>query len=373
MRARDRHHRIHRRIRRPCLARKPRQAGGPRPGYCAQFQADFDERKNRVSYYQSYTREKIIKMTEEDFSEYLSKLWAMLIWGNKQYVADKIINDNGFDVLRKELADLIWGDKPIEKRWNSFRKDIKSFGPAMLSELLCHTHPEEYMIWNRKALNAFKYLDIPGIPKYDYQITGEKYKELCKSAKEILSIMQKEGEKDANLLSLDYFMWYELQPEEIEEEATETEQEEKAEKEKPEIIEFKHNDIRDKLAAIGDFLGFDSRIEQKVAEGSKLDAVWETKVGNMGRILYVFEVQTKGSVDSLIVNLLKALNNPAVQGVVAVSDKEQLEKIKKHSAEVRGFGNKIKFWDYDEVLKVYDSLASVNETINKLGLVPEGF
>ena len=55
------------------------------------------------------------------------------------------------------------------------------------------------------------------------------------------------------------------------------------------------------------------------------------KVGNMGRILYVFEVQTKGSIDSLLINLFKALNNPAVQGVVAVSDREQLEKIKKHS------------------------------------------
>jgi hypothetical protein len=105
-----------------------------------QFQSDFDERKSRVSYYQSYTKEKILKITEENFSDYLSKLWAMLIWGNKQYVADKIINDNGFDALRKELADLMWGDKPIEKRWNSFRKNIKGFGPAMISELLCHTH-----------------------------------------------------------------------------------------------------------------------------------------------------------------------------------------------------------------------------------------
>ena len=32
--------------------------------------------------------------------------------------------------------------------------------------------------------------------------------------------------------------------------------------------------------------------------------------------------------DSLILNLLKSLNNPAVQGVVAVSDKVQLERIK---------------------------------------------
>ena len=61
------------------------------------------------------------------------------------------------------------------------------------------------------------------------------------------------------------------------------------------------------------------------------------------RVIYVFEVQTKGSVDSLILNLLKSLNNPAVQGVVAVSDKEQLERIKKHAADVKDLRDKLKY------------------------------
>jgi hypothetical protein len=332
-----------------------------------------EERKTRISFYQSYTKEKILSMTEEDFYEYLSKLWAMLIWGNKQYVVDKIINDNGFNNLRKQLANLLWSSEPIEKRWDTFRKEIKGFGPAMLSELLCHAHPNEYMIWNKKAVNAFRYLNVPDIPKYDYQITGEKYKELCKKAKEILAIMKEEGVEEPTLLTVDYFLWQELQLENKAEAADDEKVTEDLEKEKPEISEFRHNDIRDKLAEIGTFLGFDTRTEQKVADGSKVDTIWEMKVGNMGRILYVFEVQTKGSIDSLIVNLLKALNNPAVQAVVAVSDNEQLEKIKKHSADVPNLGDKIKCWDYEEVLKVYDSLADVNETINRLGLVPGSF
>jgi len=33
-------------------------------------------------------------MTSDDFLEYLSKLWAMLIWGNKRYVVDKMISEN---------------------------------------------------------------------------------------------------------------------------------------------------------------------------------------------------------------------------------------------------------------------------------------
>jgi hypothetical protein len=55
-----------------------------------------------------------------------------------------------------------------------------------------------------------------------------------------------------------------------------------------------------------------------------------------GAVIYVFEEQTKGRIDSLIVNLLKPLNNPAVQGVVAVSDSKQLEKVKDHAEGVIG-------------------------------------
>ena len=46
-------------------------------------------------------------MTEEEFLEYISKLWSMLIWGNKKYVVDKLIADNGFTALKKQLAESV--------------------------------------------------------------------------------------------------------------------------------------------------------------------------------------------------------------------------------------------------------------------------
>ena len=101
------------------------------------------------------------------------------------------------------------------------------------------------------------------------------------------------------------------------------------------------------------------------------DTTWEVTIGNMGRVIYVFEVQTSGSVDSLILNLMKAKNNKAVQGIVAVTDQKQIEKIKKEIATLPIKGE-VKFWDYTEVLKVHESLQYVNETINNLGLVPIG-
>jgi hypothetical protein len=96
-------------------------------------------------------------------------------------------------------------------------------------------------------------------------------------------------------------------------------------------------------------------------------------IGNMGRVIFVFEVQTKGSIDSLILNLLKSLNNSSVQGVVAVSDINQLEKIQKYASDVKDLKDKLRYWDYEEVLKVHESLEFINESINNLGLVPQGF
>jgi len=97
---------------------------------------DITERKQRSDYYQSWTKDRIPKMNKEDFSEYVSRLWAMLIWGNKGYAVDKLIQNNGFDTIRASVSELVWGKESIEKRWDDFRKRIKGFGPAMMSEIL---------------------------------------------------------------------------------------------------------------------------------------------------------------------------------------------------------------------------------------------
>ena len=133
-----------------------------------------------------------------------------------------------------------------------------------------------------------------------------------------------------------------------------------------------HDEIRDKLVSIGELLGFDSRSEVKIATGAVVDAVWEAKIGNMGKAIYVFEVQSKGSIDSLILNLKKAQSNAAVQAVVAVADEEQLAKIISESQGVID-EKSLRAWNSEDVLAVYDSLVRAHESINKLALVPESF
>lgn len=337
---------------------------------------DQEQRAERATYYRAWTAERIHGMSAEDLYEFISKLWAMLIWGNKKYVVEKLIADNGLDTMRAALADLIWGRRTVEVRWNAFRGKVKGMGPAMISEILCHVHPNECALWNRRAYVGLKYLGVDDLPRYDYQITGERYAMLSKIVSEIASEMKTAGIQDASLLAADYFIWHELQ---VEENLSQIHKPSKSKKTSPAKVsasplnDFVHNDVRDKLAEIGEWLGFKSRTEVKVADGSKVDTVWESTIGNMGRVIYVFEVQTKGSIDSLIINLLKALNNPAVQGVVAVSDSEQIKTIQKHAAPVKALAEKLRCWDYTEVIQVHEKLQSVNESINQLQLVPQGF
>ncbi len=209
------------------------------------------------------------------------------------------------------------------------------------------------------------------MPKYNYQYTGKKYCEVCTIAKEISVALKAAGAEENDLLAVDYFLWDEVMPlaekkDTVSQPAVEVKPKTAGE------TKSLHNEIKEKLVAIGELLGFDSHAEVRITAGAVVDVVWEAKIGNMGKAIYVFEVQSKGSIDSLILNLKKAQSNAAVQAVVAVSDEEQLAKIIRESAGVID-EKALRTWDSDDVLAVYDALVRAHESINKLALVPESF
>lgn len=322
---------------------------------------DLNERLEREEYYKNYTADKIISMNEEEFYEYISKLWAMIIWGNKHYIIDKYINDNGFEKLKESIAYLLYGNDSIEIRWDSFKDKIKGFGPAMMSELLCYINPNEYMIWNTTASNAYNYLGIKDVPRHNYQLTGQKYVELTKYSKEIQNILLKKYNRTETLLFVDYFFWDSLRDiEPVNEERNQL---------KETVVNNKsyHNEIIDYIKNIGSLLGYNTNIKGNIKNSGKIaDAIWEFNVGNLGKIKYVFEVQDNGSIDSLIVSLMNASQDISVQAVVAVSDEQQINKIKQHCNNIEGsFNNKLKFWNITEVERAYGELSSSMEIINK--------
>lgn len=282
-----------------------------------------------------------------------------------------LIADNGFTELKKKLSELLFGDDPIEKRWDAFLKSVKGLGPATISELLTYAYPDEYIIFNKTTILSFTYLDIPNMPKYNYQYTGKKYVEVCKIAKKIADALKTAGTGDYDLLAVDYFLWDEIMPLANKNES----------KDLPQVIttpkavndsQSLHDEIKEKIVIIGKLLGFESRAEVKISTDSIVDAIWESRIGNMGKVIYVFEVQCKGSISNMLINLKKAQSNAAVQAVVAVSNEVQLSKIIKKSKDVIDEGS-LRTWTIDEILIVHDSLVRAHESINKLALVPDSF
>jgi len=323
---------------------------------------DLIERQEREIYYQSFNKEKIENMTQDEFYEYISKLWAMVIWGNKKYKIDQLIEDNGFKVLKEKLSNLLYGNDNIVNRWDDFKKQVKGFGSAMMSELLCYVYPNECMLWNRTAINAYQNLEIANVPTHNYQVTGKKYIELTKIAlciKEEISSIYK---KDVDLLFVDYFFWDQLRDSAIIIQLGKNEKKES-------VVNNKsyHNEIIDYIKNIGNLLGYNTDLKGNIQESGKIaDAVWEFNVGNIGKIKYVFEVQDNGSIDSLIVSLMNASQDISVQAVVAVSDEKQIDKIKQHCNSIEGsFNGKLKFWNISEIERAYSELSSSMEIINK--------
>lgn len=326
------------------------------------------ERKERIEYYQSFTAERILGLDEEGFCEYIGKLWATVMWGNKSYYVSKLIvdNDNNFDKIKQDLAALLYGKEPLADRWNRFQKGVKRMGPAAMSELLSYSNPAEYIIYNSYTAKAFSYLDIQICSKYDYQCTGDKYLEACRYGKEISQCMADAGFQDVSLLAVDYLMWDELPPkgDTSKESNTIVPQNEETPK---------HEEIKNKLIEIGNLLGFECQQEVKIATGAKVDVVWFQKIGNMVKALYVFEVQSHGSIDSLFMNLIKAQAYPAVQAVVAVAPTVQLDKITGETPEHAIDKMKFKLWDFDDVIQVHELLNQAFTTIGKVALFPESF
>lgn len=165
------------------------------------------ERLRHKEYYRNYSKDRIIAMSNDDFSEYISQLWSMIMWGNKNHIIEKICSDNGFDNIKSQIAELLYGHDDISKRWDNFRTSVKHIGPATMSELLSYTNSKKFAIFNKTTITAFEYLEIPNMPKYTYQYTSDKYLYICKNIKNIANILTQEIGVSFDLLDTDYFLW----------------------------------------------------------------------------------------------------------------------------------------------------------------------
>ncbi len=326
-----------------------------------QYKSDRSDRAARVVLFQAELPERLAEWNEADVTRLVQTLYSTAMWGNKAYLAQTIVTNNGLEKLRQEVVALLDRATAPEERYARFVHGIKGLGPAAATEMLCYLQPEACGIWNQVARRALKILGLDGYVNVGkWYLSASEYGRFNSLLHAIADQLRAAGIDDVDLLLVDYFLYEVTQG--------------VAEPEQLLVQGFDHDEMRDLLQNIGVMLGFDAATEVGVAHGARVDVVWRAQIGNLGLVTYVFEVQQAGSVDSLLLNLQRAKNNPSVQKVVAVSTAEVLERIRKETQGLPAeFCSALAFWDASEVRKVSDSLQTAAEIINRLGLVQKEF
>lgn len=325
-----------------------------------QYKQDLEHRRNQTDFFQREFPTRLSGLAESDVLELVSRLWAAQIWGNKQYLAQKIISANGLEKLSDQFRRLWDTSLDVADRYDTFRENIAYLGPAALTEIMCYVEPKRCGIWNQKAREAVRVLQLESIvDPGKYHISGKEYGMFNQLCATIGAEIGKSEVPDVDLLLVDYFLY------EVRLGAPATKDQVAP------VVTGTHEEIQDMIEGIGTMLGFDAEKEVSVAHGARVDVVWRARIGNLGLVTYVFEVQRGGSVDSLILNLQRAKNSATVQKVIAVSDEDQLQRIERETQGLSSeFRSALSFWKVSDVRQVSENLQSAMTIIDSLGLVP---
>ena len=236
-----------------------------------------DERIKREKLYQELlSPSHIDKLTEEEFSLIIKSLWASNLWSNKDWLVQKILEENGgIENIRNALKELLYGSGSIEERYDSFTQKIKRIGPSMLTEILAFTDPQKYCIWNEKPKAVLPFLNMDKLlpPRvFKYQINGEDYKKcmevLSKIRESLRMILPKPDFMDVDFLLA--FIFYKILSKSKEEKV-----EIGKEKIKPQKVTIStHESAQKALVELGNILGFDTYLppedRNKIVEGKRL-------------------------------------------------------------------------------------------------------
>jgi len=334
-------------------------------------EADLEERQSR---HESYSRllspEGLDRMTELEFGQVISTLWASQMWGKKSYLVGKLIEDNGLPHLVASLKALLWSEEPIPSRYDAFRGAIKGLGPASITEILALVHPAQCGIWNDKARKALGYLGFretfPALRKY--QISGQDYQRFNALLGDIADELARAGISPADLLEVDYFLFEVWKAEERGEGGVHPPPV------PPGDEDFDHDELVEKLVATGQWLGFEAEKGKRVAAGAVVDVVWQAAIANLGVVTYVFEVQRRGAIDSLILNLQRAQNNPTVQRLIVVANRSEMDRVQQEIATLpESFRKAVGFMEATEAARAATLLEEVGGIIDKLQLVQSEF
>ena len=319
-----------------------------------------EERREKFSTYGKLLSKKgISAMTEVEVHELISTLWAFGAWGNKDYLVTRLLKAVDLNKFKQLLTELLWGSNPLRQRYDNFNENVKYLGSAAITEILAFVHPNDCAIWSERIRTGLKRIGLLKDWVDEYWIDGRDYEKICSEYKRILVVLSEEGIAVRDLLDVDLFIY-----------KVSITEERKRERERPEDYDFNHTEVKDKILEVGQYLGFEAEKEVLIAPGAQVDAIWTVSLGNLGVVKYVFEVQRRGSIDSLLIKLHAAKRNPAVQKTIIVSNTEGIKEVK-DKAELLGeeFAKSLAYLEAEDIRKVAESLKEAWDIISSLELV----
>jgi len=317
-----------------------------------QWQIERDEKDRFIN--QNFNQKTIEQIDIGILRELLHKLWSFEIWTNKDWLLEQMLETN-IEKIRNAFKELLFGNQPLSHRFNNM-KNIKMFGAASISEILTHHNHLKYPIWNRKAKAGLIKLGInpETLPKSS-QISGGQYETFCALVISVFNEVKEIIPEVNDLFELDYLLYFVAG----------------LEKEKG-VAEytFEHDTAINDIIQLGDGLGFEVQKEFFITHGCRLDAIWRTRVANLGVIKYAFEVHKSGSKDSAILNLQRSRIDPSIQKVVLVSTEGELEKFKKEISTLpEDFRKSVGYFDVKDLQLSLEYQESLKEILLKIGLL----
>ncbi|MEM2162099.1 MAG: hypothetical protein QXY85_08080 [Candidatus Nitrosocaldus sp.] len=344
-----------------------------------EYQEFMDEANIRIKRFRELlSPDNIDKLGEDGVKEILTSLWAVTdslrhrsprrvkkivqasqVKGSKDKLFQIFLDANGNDInkIRMNIKELIHGNRPLAERYDNFRTNVDGGGSTTITGILTFYYPSRYCLWNEWVRKAADLLNLSReLYSNKQQIDGKEYEHVMDVLKQIKDILEKEG-LGSSYLDVTLFMYFLSGKDD----AYRKERDVKVKGDR------KHDDIIEMLLQIGNTLGFDVQREVQIAKGSRVDVVWSARIGNLGSIKYLFEVQVGGSIDSLLLNLQKAMYDRTAQRLVVVADMETLEKVREEAEPLSSdFKKRLVYLDVNDVIHAKEMLENAMQRLSKL-------
>ncbi len=322
------------------------------------------ERKDKDVFLQKYFfTDEIDNIDEGTIRELVHKLWAYNMWTSKDYIHNEMLK-TGMQNIKNAFKVLFDKKKPIADRFDFVKENIRTMGASSISEILAHYDHNKYPIWNSRSKQGLITLGVPvsKLPKSS-QISGKQYASFCNLMDGIRVEISNKYPDISDLFQLDFLLYY-LATQKSVPAVIDTEDV------LQEVKDFDHDEMIDNLLELGDGLGFEVQKEFSVMRGCRLDAIWRSRVANLGTIAYAFEVHRHGNRDSAILNLQRVRRDPSIQKVIIVTTEEEIEKFKGEISSLdESFRHSVGYFDVRAVLKALSYIQELKTILKELGLL----